>query len=141
VLPVATALSAYSICTSLPDGEKVVRLKLYADSPTAVPGGGRQAASVSQEAARQACDGWARPLLPCTSSLVQKTRACGRWDGAHWRLRPAALRRKRQTVVGARADLFFSVVLFSKTAGAHRAPALEHGVEQRPAAGRRGDEP
>jgi hypothetical protein len=28
VLPAATALSAYSICTSFPDGEKVVREKL-----------------------------------------------------------------------------------------------------------------
>jgi len=28
VLPAATALSAYSICTSLPDGEKVVSEKL-----------------------------------------------------------------------------------------------------------------
>lgn len=46
VLPVATALSAYSICTSLPDGLKVVSEKLYAESPI-------RAVCARQAAARQ----------------------------------------------------------------------------------------
>lgn len=35
VAPAATAVSAYSICSSLPDGEKVVSEKEYAESPMA----------------------------------------------------------------------------------------------------------
>ena len=40
VLPDATALSAYSIWTSFPDGEKVVSEKEYADSAIWRPRGG-----------------------------------------------------------------------------------------------------
>eukprot|EP00962_Isochrysis_galbana_P038846 scaffold13854_cov140-Isochrysis_galbana.AAC.4 len=91
VLPVATALSAYSICTSLPDGEKVVKLKLYADSPTAVPGRGRQAGRVSRNATRQVGDGLTQPLPPCASRLAQTRQARGRRHATHWRQAAGAM--------------------------------------------------
>ena len=55
VAPLATALSAYSICTSLPDGEKVVRENEYAESPMARPRGrfghGREGSGAAKDRA------------------------------------------------------------------------------------------